>query len=104
MKCENIPNIPFEDFVEFLRKSLRCWPRKFHNWTDREQKVFEQVCSRVEDFIYLEESTSRQIGEVMDGIEKGLDIVVPIAYGTFSDIYFKNWSLLVKNWDLEYDG
>ena len=86
-----IPNISFNDFCDFVRSSLRRYPRRYFSWSELDQKVLDRVIHGIEDFIQIEEHTDRDIGSLLQDFEKAFDLVVPIIWGAFSDVYFKNW-------------
>lgn len=74
-------------------KSTENWKNRFHNWTDYDDKVLNDILRRMEEFIYLvhDDVNDESVTWLLRQFENHFGLVLPSSWGTYTDVYFKNW-------------
>lgn len=89
-------NLTYDQFVKFVLRMLPNYKLRYHVWTKREQAVLDEVvfCVRMLSSCYTD------IQSFTAALEVEFGLMVPIAWGTYSEPYFKNWHRLHRTWNL----
>lgn len=89
----------YTDFVGFV---LRCLPKyglRYHAWTEREAATLEAIITDVR----ARSSEYSSIAELTSYMENTYGLIVPFAWGTYSEPYFRNWYQLNQAKEVKND-
>lgn len=91
----NNTTLSYIDFVSFVLRSLSNYRRRYHNWTDDQERVLSCVIGEIKCY-------SQEVSDIQSLIEYmdiSFGIYVPFAWGTYSEPDFHNWYNLYTNYE-----
>lgn len=89
-----------KNVLDFVVKSTSEYGRRFHKWTEHDDKVLQDILRRMDEFVYLvhDDITDESVTWLLRQFENNFGLVLPFVWGTYSDVYFKNWHDLSTNY------
>lgn len=95
-----IYNTQAKNVLDFVVKSTKNWKHRFHNWSAHDEAVLDDILRRMDEFIFLvhDDVNDESVTWLLRQFELNFGLVLPFAWGTYTDVYFKNWHQLSSNY------
>lgn len=95
-----LDNSNAKSVLDFVIKSTRNYGLRYHNWSEHDASVLADILARMDEDIYLvhDDICAESVAWLLRQFESKFGLVLPFVWGTWSDIYFKNWHELSTNY------
>lgn len=95
-----IYNTEAKNVLDFVVKSTKNWKNRFHNWSEHDEKVLNDISRRMDEYIYLvhDDVNDDSVTWLLSQFERSFGLVLPFAWGTYTDVYFMNWHELTSHY------